>query len=574
MRYKWLIILILATLLGACSSTKWVVLDEPEVDQSDYKLLRTDYLLQRTSTVTTDAPVLVYSAKTANTYEYAKRLRTDRYIQRYRPRWGYVLLGTLTAGLITYSAHSELFIESPSTAEQNALTITAAAVMGVSLLNMKPLGEPRPTGESRLLRKVGTTNITDTLSAVPATPSADIRLRYNDQLLLDWSERTFVDDKLYVNFVEELNPNLLNGDDGDAIITVDTRYINQVYTERLPLASIFDRFIEVISSVTPLRNTAENFNGNILTDLAQGSQLKLLEAGERWHKVQYGLTEAYISVTDVRLSWRPSQFASQLSIITVPNIPFGNVDIERNIPELGRFRAQASAFLLTNQNYTGRYEERTYAQRDARLMEEYMTNTLGVNPSKVSRANNISSNRQLVLAFNQLVSKLDANTTQLLVFLSGYTEFDDGEWNLVAAGDSIRSDSKLSLKNLFEGIAQLPVDEIIVFADLDMANTVRVDDNTAQEELAGIITNRKTQSAVIFASNLDQRSYLYSVPNGEQKRHSVFTYFLAESFKQGKTDLEAIIEHLERNVTFTSRRLFDLPQDINAFGNTTIQLVD
>lgn len=95
-------ILILFLLIGsACSSSKWVVENQYEIDRNDFELLSSDQFLTRVGSVSPQNPVIQFEIKSANTFEYTQRVRTDRYIQRYRPSFKSVLLGLGGASLAT-----------------------------------------------------------------------------------------------------------------------------------------------------------------------------------------------------------------------------------------------------------------------------------------------------------------------------------------------------------------------------------------------------------------------------------------------------------------------------------------
>ena len=159
---KTIISIALSVLLFGCSSSKWVVENQKEIDRNDFELLNSQQFLERTSSPTPESPVVQYELKASNTIEYSQRVRTDRYIQRYRPSLRSIVFGLMGSGLATYAA-----LEAPTTSTQNVLFGTAGFITLASVLNMKAVGESTPTGESRLLRKTGNIQLTDTVSADP-----------------------------------------------------------------------------------------------------------------------------------------------------------------------------------------------------------------------------------------------------------------------------------------------------------------------------------------------------------------------------------------------------------------------
>jgi len=554
-----------------CSSTTWIVESEEEVDRGDYKLLESELFLQKIGDISPELPVAQFKLKTANTFEYAKRIKTNRYIQKYRPKLGYVLLGIGASSLAGYSALE--FSDPNKKGQQIALLGASSALLGISFLNMKAVGEPQSTGETRLLRKTGEFVDTDTLNATINEPQKIIySLRFKQQEIIDNKEITVNDNSFSVNFLEELNPDIFPGDE-NTYITLDVIYRDSLYTNDIPIRLIYDPFVVVRSSVTALRNEAESNQRNVLTDLAQGSQLKMVERNGDWVKVLYGISENWVSANDVDVIWRPSQFSRQLSVIAIPNVPFGSVDVERDIPNLSEDNRDRWAFIVSNQSYSNNFPEKAYAHRDARLIEKYVNTALGVIPNQTIKFQDVSGTQPALNGFNRLVSRVNNEEIELIVYLNGYAEIDsktDKVYFLGTSNDS--ASSRIDLNSLLDGFANLPVKELSVIADIDFVQNS--DKTNSLELLAATITNQVPNSTVIFSSNTNQRSYIYAEPNGMQKRHSIFTYFLADAIKNRNTSWGNIKSYLDRNVSFTSRSIFNSAQDIRFFGSDSLSLID
>ncbi len=558
-------------LIVSCSSTTWIVESEVEVDRGDYKLLESELFLQKVGEVSPELPIAQFRLKTANTFEYAQRIKTDRYIQKYRPKLGYVILGVGASSLAGYSALE--FSDPDKKGQQIALLGASTALLGISFLNMKAVGDPKSTGETRLLRKTGVYVDTDTLNASSTeTQNVSYRIRYNQRNLIDNKQTTITDNSFAVNFLEELNPDIFPGIENTSI-TLDVNFRDSLYTYNIPIKSIYDPFVVVTSTVTALRNEAEINPNNVLTDLAQGSQLKMVERKGDWIKVLYGISENWVSASDINVIWRPSQFSRQLSVIAIPNVPFGSVDVERDIPRISEDNRNKWGYIISNQSYGNNFPEKAYAHRDAQLIEKYMSSSLGIVPNQVIKFLDVSGNQPAINGFNRLVSRVNNKEIELMVYLNGYAEVDpktDIVYFLGTSNDSISS--RIDLNSLLDGFSNLPVKKLSIIADLDFINTS--DKTNSLELLAATVTTQVPNSTVIFGSNTNQRSYIYADPNGVQKRHSIFTYFLADAFKKRNTNWGEIKSYLERNVSFTSRSIFNSAQDIRFFGSDSLSLED
>ncbi|MBO6621138.1 MAG: hypothetical protein JJ892_03085 [Balneola sp.] len=557
--------------LMACSTTTWIVESQEEVDRGDYKLLNSKLFLQKVGTITPELPVAQFRLKAANTFEYAQRVKTDRYIQKYRPRLGYVALGAAAAGLGGYTALE--FSDPNKQGQQIALLGASTALMGISFLNMKPIGEPQPTGETRLLRKTGVFVDTDTLDATVNTQQlVSFTIRYADQILVEKSDVVITKSNLSINFLEELNPDIFPGQE-DIAVDLDITFDDSLYSYKIPIKSIFDPFVVVNTTVTALRNQARLSSTNILTDLAQGSQLKLVEAQQDWVKVLYGISENWVSSSDVDIIWRPSQFSRELSVVAIPNVPFGSVDVERDIPGLSEDDRSKWGFIIANQGYSGSLPEKAYAHRDGQLIEKYLNDALGIVPTQTIKFQDISGSQTARNGFNRLVSRVNNREIDLVVYLNGYAEVDPKTDKVYFLGTSTDSAAaRIDLNSILDGFANLPVRKLTIVADLDFI-TSSSRKNTL-ELLAATVTTQVQNSTVVFSSNTDQRSYIYAEPNGVQKRHSIFTYFFADAIKKRNTGWGNIKNYLDRNVSFTSRSIFNAAQDIRFFGSDSLSLID
>ncbi|MBO6524337.1 MAG: hypothetical protein JJ971_10960 [Balneolaceae bacterium] len=562
------LILFLLLISSACSSSKWVVENQYETDLNDFELLSSERFLERVGTTNPNSPIVTYQLKAENTFEYAQRVKTDRYIQQYRPTWKSVLLGLAGAGIATTSA----LTVTDNNISQNILFGTAGFITLSSFLNMKPIGEATPTGESRLLRKTGSIEETEIITVSPESDSrATYSIFHKGDIIIGEKEIQPENSTYSINLIEDLNPEVFEYDSSDAI-ELEVNFNNKTYTEIILLKNIFESFAVVSTQVTALRDEPELNSRNILTDLAFGSQMKLVEEDSLWYKVLYGISETWISKTDAYPIWRPSEFASQLSIIAIPNIPFGNVDVENNIPALRTNNDSTFVFMLSNGQYQGGYSERTYAERDLRLMEEYFQNALGIPQENIDKAINIDSQQRLSLAYGRFANKLRRPQKRLIVYVSGYAVGNERGDTEVISTEPNRYQN-INLNSLLRGLSGLPVEEIVVINDLDYINSEN-ERSGLNESLAKVVTDNNSDSIIIFGATENQRSRDFSVANGDQKRHSIFTYYIADAIKNREGTVSGIINHLQRNVDYTSRRLHNRPQNVIYFGYTGISLID
>lgn len=544
------------------------------MDPNDYEKIYISYYLESLNEVSPKQPVVHFELMASETYEFTTRIKTERHIQRYKPRLGYMLLGMAGTGLSYYAALSEDLIKKPTEQQRYALIGAGSVLTGLSFLNMKPSGEPKPTGESRLLRKTGSVIEKDTTSVLPYTEeSAEIKITFGNKTLIERTNWPFDGKRISINLAEEIDAGQFSGSSTSPIV-IEAYYDSLAAIKEVPLSSVYEQFVVVDAQVTALRNAPRLNSDNVLTDLAEGSQLKLVATEGDWYKVLYGISETWIAAKDVRIIWRSSEFASDLSVIAIPNIPFGSVDVEQNIPVIGKSELTSSAFIISNYQYEGNLSERTYGQRDTKLMEEYFIQALGIRESRIVKTTNVNNDRQTERVYSRLVSSIQEDQN-LTVYINGYAEVRDSRLYLIGSEQAGDENQFIDLHNLFSALGKLSLKSLIIFADLDFIN----DDNNANnagilDDLAATITDEMYNSAVIFSAKPNQRSEIYTSASGEKKRHSIFTYYLADGIKKGNTRMNNLYNYLDRNVTFTSRKIYDRPQNPLFYGNRDLNLVN
>lgn len=568
-RVKTLCILITGMLLlSGCSTTSWTVVSESETDRSNPEMISSELFMDRSGTVSPENPVLNITLNAASTYRYSRRIKAERYIHKYRPRAGFVMAGMAGAALSYYAAFSDNLVSKPTDPQKFALTGTGTALAVMSFMNMKTVGEPIKTGETRLLRKAGKVTETDTSRANPdAGREALLTIRYLDNVLTENKPLQFENSFLNINLVDEINAELIDPSNNEPV-QISIRSGDVRYEEEIPVTDIFEQFVIVSARITALRNSPRIGNSNILTDLANGSQLKKVSEKGGWVKVLYGISETYVSADDVYTILRPSEFATDLSVITVSEVPFGSVDVEQDIPEKAEKAGGVSGMIISGSRYGNRFSERRFADRDARLMEEYFSRTLGIPDQQLFRLSDPEGPEDITSLLRRVENRTDPED-KLVLYLSGYAETEGNRVFLAGGGNQ---GERISLNDFFREVGDFSYESVIVFADLDFRGTGNSD--ATLNELAGIITDTSGPSAVIFASGTDQVNGEYTSDGGEQYRHSIFSYYIAEALKQGRKTVRGVFNHLQRNVSFTSRRIYDRPQQVRIFGNADIELTN
>ena len=165
--------------LASCTGARWTVKEQTAIDESEYEIVEQNYFLQRAEAVSPDNPTLQLNLFSESTYEYPQRVLMQRNIQQYRLQTSSVALGLSGAALAFYLANAQAIPGVGSTTKSWTLNAAGGLFLLSGFLNMKPVGEPRPTGEEKYLRGTGTTTKVDTARAGPeADAEASLEVRY------------------------------------------------------------------------------------------------------------------------------------------------------------------------------------------------------------------------------------------------------------------------------------------------------------------------------------------------------------------------------------------------------------
>ena len=566
-------------MLASCTSARWTVKEKAAIDQSDYQILQQKNFLVVSEDVTPENPVLKLDVFSKKEYEYSQRVLMQRNIQEYRLRPGFVALGVAGSAMAFYLANSNSF-GNMSSAKSWTLNAAGALFLASGFLNMKPVEEPRPTGEERYLRSTGTTTAVDTVNAdKDFSALASVAVKHNGELVFTEEQRTFTG-TLEIPLGNEIEDLELAGPDPGKI-NIEVTFKDSTYNYSYPVSQILQPYARVTAKLTELRNSPNEDTDNILADLVRGSRLKIDNADDKqWYRVLYGISENYIRKEDAELIWRSTGFVQDSDIVTLPRVPFGNIDVESNIPILRGSSPNSIALIVTNENYAGDLQERDYAHRDGRLIRAYLKNALGYPEQNIYSLQDVSASNELFRTLSEM--RFAANdSTELFVYLNGYgtvsNRGDSPQLHLLGVAGNGQN-AEISLSKLYEQLATLTASKTIVLNDMDFSRSVASNQFTANEAQRIIELNTSPLSehenvSVLMGTQLTYPSSLYVSSDGEDKKHHIFPYFFAKALQQRRTKISAIYQYLERNISYTARRLYDRPQDPLLLGNSTIDLI-
>lgn len=575
--------------LSSCTSARWTVKDKSALDREEYRVLGSEEFLEMAAPATPENPTLNLQVKSKNTYEFSQKVLAQRTIQDYKLKPGFMILGLLGGGLAAYAANSKTFSDGQSSAASLSLNIAALLMASSGFMNMKPVGEPRPTGEERFLRSTGAMTEVDTLSVNNTEgETAAVSIWYGNLNLIDSEERLITDGELNITLGNLLGSQDIRGEELQNV-RVQIQYNDSTYNYSYGLDQVLLPYARVITPVTELRSSPENVEDNILAELVEGSQLEIVgNISSEWYKILYGISENYITQQDAEVIWRPSGFSENSEVVAVPVVPFGNIDVENNIPILSGINSNAFGLIVTNENYQRPHAARSHANRDGQLIQAYLENALGFRARNVNRLEDIQKLDMIKEQVDEIRRQAN-DSSQVVIYLSGYGLVSRGDndnrfqisYLPVAAQSDTVAPGAMNLSELFRLFGNIPSDNLLVIADIDFK--IQVEPSSISEEqldisqplrtVSEVLTENKPNAAVLFGSQLNQHSELYVGDRSEDKKHHLLPYFFAKSLQERNTGLEEIYQYLQRNIPYTARRLHDRSQDPQLIGNSSLQLI-
>lgn len=571
-------LLIAVFLLASCTTSRWIIQDEPANDLSQVRVVETAPIVSLKRMPTPDAPVLVFEFKDRIVTDYPQKVEQRRFLQAYRPRYGFMLFGLgLSAGLV-YIASSSVVSGEIASGQRNGIHAAAAALAAASVFNLKPSGDPIYTGEARLMNTVGTGTRIDTLDRQGSAPVIETRIsaRYNGATILNGLIKRGLNQEVAIDMVGELPFRTFETTD-PGVVDFEIRTSFGSFTYAVPVESFLKRYARIGRRNTPIRSTPVISSTNVVTTVAEASLLPWVSTGEGWHEVRLGLTTVYVKADDAALVWMPASGATGMVVST--DLRFGEIDVERTIPTRARIQPDAAAVIIANQTYANESYTNRFALRSAELMKSYIHLTLGVPMDRIrvitdakSAQNATWSRFQRNNIWSEL--KLNPETSRLFVYVAGKGATRAGR--AVFLPTDAPDGEVVDLGSFLDYVGSLPTKSTHILFETDFSTTLDgtlLQPNSLGDLSRDLLAQRK--GWVWFAADARQASGAYATADKRTDRvHGLLTYFFCKALQEEYSGTTEIRSFVDRNLTFTSRRLHNRAQDSMLFGDTQIPLVD
>jgi hypothetical protein len=454
---------------------------------------------------------------------------------------------------------------------------------------MKSVNKPVPTGEQKFRRVTGTQMI-ERIEKSSETRYKDIEysLIHGGDSLLQRNISSVKDSVIQFNLLDMVDPDRFEDLQPDSL-QIQVGYEGKMYRYQVAVSEFLTPYVQVKSDFAKLHNRPAVNDENVLTDLARGSMLELVRTEEKsWYEVKFGLKNTYIQRSDVSIVWRPGSFEQKESIVTLDNIPFGEIDVESNIPILSSNNSYGLGFVFAAENYSNPFSARKYAGRDARLLKLYMDQSLGYRSEQVYNVDDPTSVKEIREKMQQMAGVVEEDSSQMTIFLSGQAivRESDGQFKYLLVPPGLKNpleanaNQYLDLEQFFSQLSGLETYQTVVFADIEFLSLQQMLEEPENVDvirpLAGIarqLTENHTRSAVIFSSRFNQKSHVFYKKGEVDNKHRIFPYFVADGLQRRITNIRELMNYLERNVNYTARKYHESPQNPQFFGNDNISLI-
>lgn len=580
MANRFIIILaIVSAVLSSCTTSRWVVTDQAVTNEdANPSILSENLTLAVDKEPTTDDPTVRFTLQQIVEKEFEQRVMVERTIQKYRPKWAVWVIGFGGAAFAATAANSSFIYPNTDNREQILLNLTSLLTASMTFTQLKPVDEPIKTGETRMMRRSGFEVVKDTIKSesLDLDESFQLLVQYRDSAIAEETNISPNEGSLAINLVSVLRNSEITVTE-NTTLRVEVGYEESSLERVYQIQDFMEAYVIVDEAVVLLRNTPVLSELNVVGEVGSGSAFELIEnTGNGWFLVRFGGSEVYIQESEASVEWLSDASTESIDVFEFADVPFGEIDVENSVPILRQNRSSDRSLIITN-NFLTAADERPYVDRDHRLFDFYMRAALQMEQDQRFTVN-IDSTNTWKEKLNE-ITKVDS-TGLLYVYLSGTADIIDNE--LYMRQGNNESGGNVAVSDLFRDLQQMNPEKTIVIADFQFRLNGRKEADMGRD-IAGEVALQRTasnlqrmlpNSAIIFSNRPGQDSQLFAGAGSENKRHHIFTYYWAEALKKRYATVNLLLNHLERNVDYTSRRLHDSPQEIRAFGNLTISVRD
>ncbi len=260
-----------------------------------------------------------------------------------------------------------------------------------------------------------------------------------------------------------------------------------------------------------------------------------------------------------------------------------SVDVDQNIPQGQKAGQYDVAVVIGNKNYSvAGAPDVEYAVRDAQVMKEYLTRTMGFDPGNIIYAEDATLTRLTGIFGNeqdyrgQLYKWVKPGQSRVFVFYAGHgaPDLDNGEAYFVPvdANPQLLKVQGYKVQVMYDNLARLHAKGLTVVLDACFSGGSPKGNlfKGTSSLVARVKSTEKPATALLLASSSgEQVSSWYA-----EKRHGLFTYFFlkglqgeADSNRDKRITAGEMRGYLAEQVPYMARRLTGNEQTPQISGN-------
>jgi hypothetical protein len=261
-----------------------------------------------------------------------------------------------------------------------------------------------------------------------------------------------------------------------------------------------------------------------------------------------------------------------------------SVDVDMNIPEGQKAGKFDVAVIIGNRNYAGSGSPNVdFANRDAQVMKEYLTRTMGYDPANILYAEDATLSK-----FNEffggerdhrgrLFRFVKEKISSVFVYYVGHgapdLETNEAYFVPVDANPRDLKSNGYRLQTFYDNLAKIPAKKMTVV--LDACFSGNSEQGLLFKDISPALVKVKKEfrgpanAVLITSAAVDQVSTWY-----REKRHSLFTYYFlkglqgdADANRDGRITVGEMDGYLKEQVPYMARRLTGTEQQPVVTGN-------
>lgn len=560
-------ILLSFLVLTSCTASRWQVENDKVIDPNSGQVLEKKIAISFDKFTQFGKNVIgEFNISEVNATKYDQKVQVRRYIQQYSPSWGWFLLGFGATGMLLYMGNG---LDHGSSDANNSAKITynvlAGATFVATLYNQKPVGTPRKTDELKFLLKTGETTRNDTVRTFAgSSESVLVNFYFKDQLWM--RNRTFKieSNSIKIPFFDYLNLTYVTAKPSDEVL-IDMEYKGTIFEFFIPIEKIMTPYVSA-NQITAISSRPSTQRKDQITQVSAQSiyPLNSDELGE-WYSINFGATVAYIPKNKAEIIWSRPALESNVFVTNTSISKSNEADIEQDIPLENRRPKNPRALLISNKKATD-----SNTEDDLRALKAYLIQTFGYESNEILTRTQLNQTE-----FKQILKSWgdEGPHEEITIFYAG-TLSENGKPNLEFVNEN--KVELLSLEQFYSDLNAAKGINYRIFMDVNN----QLGDLSSTEARTKI--NRLTSN---FLQGMDTSFIWFSTFPGQKSvpfvtesmlisgNYSSFMYYFLLGVKKSIYTTNDLKNYINKEVNFTSRKVFDQSQETFLIQNKPIHLI-